>query len=260
MPRPTWLTTVLLTLTLTPTGFSHAGDGTGGAKFDMARYMQGRMVYEKNCIYCHGRRGRGDGPWAEGVEDKPRDFRSGIFKFRSTPVGFLPTDDDLRRTVRTGISGTMMPAFTKLTEADLDAVILYIKNLSTRWNRPELKSEPQKTPDPPAWMKDGASAPAHAKAGAGLYSQTCSVCHGPLGKGDGPGSKGLKDVWGHRILPADLSTGRFKSGPARTDLYRTISLGLDGTPMVGFKGALKPGQIWDLIAYIESLKAPTPTE
>ncbi|MDG2124465.1 MAG: cytochrome c [Verrucomicrobiales bacterium] len=93
---------------------------------------RGAWSTKKNCVFCHGRRGRGDGPWAKGVEEKPRDFRSGIFKFRSTPAGFLPTDDDLRRTVRTGISGTMMPAFKKLTTTALDAVIVYIKSLSTR--------------------------------------------------------------------------------------------------------------------------------
>lgn len=243
---------IALTFILAP-----SAPASGAEKSDMARYMQGRMVYEKNCVFCHGRRGRGDGPWAKGVEDKPRDFRSGIFKFRSTPVGFLPTDDDLRRTVRTGISGTMMPAFKKLTATDLDAVIVYIKNLSTRWSRPALKTDPLPTPAVPSWIKDPAARPVHIAAGGALFAKTCSVCHGATGKGDGPGSSGLKDVWGHGILPADLSTGRFKSGPGRSDLYRSISLGLDGTPMAGFNDSLKPEQVWDLIAYIESLKKPT---
>ena len=260
MPHP--IRNLLLILTLILPDGTAAGEEKepGGTRFDMARYMQGRMVYEKNCTFCHGRRGRGDGPWAEGVEDRPRNFRSGVFKFRSTPLGFLPTDDDLRRTVRTGISGTMMPAFKKLSATDLDAVILYIKNLSTRWNRPELKSRPLAVPAEPGWLKDATGRRGHVSDGAALYGKTCSVCHGPLGKGDGPGSKGLRDVWGHEIVPADLSRGQFKSGPARSDLYRTIALGLDGTPMAGFKDALKPGQVWDLIAYIESLKKPADPE
>ena len=167
------------------------------------------------------------------------------------------TDDDLRRTVRTGISGTMMPAFKKLTTTDLDAVIVYIKSLSTRWGRPGLKTDPRPTPAEPSWIKDPTVRSVHAAAGGALFAKTCSVCHGASGKGDGPGSGGLKDVWGHAILPADLSTGRFKSGPGRSDLYRSITLGLDGTPMAGFNEALKPSQVWDLIAYIESLKIPT---
>ena len=42
---------------------------------------------------------------------KPRDFTKGIFKFRTTPLGSLPTEADLMRTIRTGVSGTMMPTF-----------------------------------------------------------------------------------------------------------------------------------------------------
>ena len=58
-----------------------------------------RAVYETNCAVCHGIYGDGNGPAAHMFLARPRDFRQGIFKFRSTPSGSLPADGDLRQTV-----------------------------------------------------------------------------------------------------------------------------------------------------------------
>ena len=47
-------------------------------------------------------------PTASMFRIRPRDFRTGLFKFRSTPSGSLPTDDDLLRTVTQGVRWTGM--------------------------------------------------------------------------------------------------------------------------------------------------------
>ena len=62
------------------------------------------------------------------------------------------------------------------------------------------------------------------------------------------------DVWGFPIAPADLTQKHFKSGDRSEDLFRTISMGLDGTPMVGFRPALSELQIWELVSYLKSIK------
>ncbi|MEM7015058.1 MAG: cytochrome c, partial [Verrucomicrobiota bacterium] len=80
-------------------------------------------------------------------------------------------------------------------------------------------------------------------------------CHGADGEGDGPAAaEGFVDVWEHPIKPADLTRPHHKSGDGSQDLFRTIALGLDGTPMVGFSAALKEEQIWELVAYVRSIK------
>src|SRR5262249_53189661 len=79
---------------------------------------QATSVYNHACSWCHGEDGRGDGPAAFSINKYrsplPRDFTRGLFKFRSTPSGQLPTDDDLLRTVERGIPG-YMPSFKGLT-------------------------------------------------------------------------------------------------------------------------------------------------
>lgn len=216
-------------------------------------YLKGRYLYQKNCTTCHGTTGRGNGPWAAELTDKPRNFRTGVYKFRTTPYGKLPTDDDLRRTIRSGISGTAMPFFKDFSDDDVDALIVYLKSLSREWKKEELVAESLPLPETPKWFSDKEKRKAHAEKAAPQFRQLCATCHGETGNGDGPGAKGLVDIWENPITPASLSDEHHKSGDAPTDLYRTIATGLNGTPMVGFDGALPPDQIWNLVAFIQHL-------
>jgi mono/diheme cytochrome c family protein len=232
----------------------HSGEGP--AQLDIGEYLQGRHLFEQQCSPCHGANGRGDGEWSKDVTDKPRNFRTGTFKFRTTPPGFLPTSADLERTVRNGISGTMMPAFTDLRDQNLKAVLSYVRTLSSRWKDAANYHEPVLLPDLPDWFEDRDSINSHAANAAPLFQAMCATCHGTSGRGDGPAATSLIDVWKHPIKPADFSKPHRKSGSNPQDLYRSIALGLDGTPMTAYRDLLPPETIWSLVAYIQSLSAP----
>lgn len=221
---------------------------------EMALYLQGRYVYQKQCVLCHGRTGRGDGEFAKDVVTKPRNFRTGVFKFRTTDMGYLPTDDDLRRTIRSGVYGTMMPTFKKLSDSDITAVISYLKVLSPRWGKPEYAGKAHKLPEVPDWYQKPDEREVHIKKGRGLFKVNCAICHGKEAKGDGEGGKALIDLWENPILPADLTREHHKSGDTLKDLYRTIALGFDGTPMIGYMEALGQESLWDLVSYIKSIE------
>src|SRR6267378_1994924 len=76
---------------------------------------RGRQVYERYCVQCHGDRADGAGEVARWSQPKPRDFRGGVYKFSSTPYGFLPTPADLDRVIQNGLYGTRMPPFAALS-------------------------------------------------------------------------------------------------------------------------------------------------
>jgi mono/diheme cytochrome c family protein len=94
----------------------------------------GYALYRKHCLHCHGVFGAGDGPTAEYLFPRPRDYRPGIFKFTSTnPVNAKPTRDDLRKTLLYGLHGTSMPGFEAImTSSQIDQVIDYTMFLSMR--------------------------------------------------------------------------------------------------------------------------------
>ena len=92
---------------------------------------EGRGLFRKHCVICHGVTGNGRGP--AGISPPyPRDYRMGVFKFKSTPRGVKPTRDDLARSIRNGIAGTAMKPIPTLTEDDIQALVDYVIYLSMR--------------------------------------------------------------------------------------------------------------------------------
>jgi mono/diheme cytochrome c family protein len=80
--------------------------------------------------------------------------------------------------------------------------------------------------------------------GQKLYVGNCMTCHGPTGKGDGPGAAALEKK------PADLAA-RIRSGATDGELFWKISEGR--SPMISWKGSLSETQRWELVNYIKTL-------
>ena len=208
---------------------------------------RGREVYEVQCAICHGQDGAGNGMAAHMFRIQPRDFRHGLFKFRSTPSGSLPTDEDLFQTVTQGLRWTGMVGRADLAEVDRKAVIQYLKVLSPRFateppgHRVALPPPPMMTPDVLA-------------KGEQLYRDAeCGKCHGDAGRGDGPSAPGMKDDWGWPTQPSDLTWRPLKRGSAHEATYLTIATGLSGTPMPSYGDSLNGQEIWSLVYYLETL-------
>jgi cytochrome c oxidase cbb3-type subunit I/II len=223
----------------------------------------GKQVYERRCVGCHGETGDGNGPAAAFIQnDRPRNFTLGVFKFRLTPSGSLPTDGDLLRTITRGVRGTAMPTWHEIPEKDRLAVIQYIKYVLAADN-----SDPKKPylyfveepPEPPIYIDKAPppSAEIVARGKEEWEKAKCWECHGKEGKGDGEKAEGLEDDFGFPIPPANLTTGQFKSGPTADDIFRTMSTGLSGTPMPSFSDTLSEEELWAISYYVLSLSAFT---
>ncbi len=89
-------------------------------------------LYREHCAHCHGISGDGLGPTAAFLNPYPRDYRPGVFKFKSTERADKPTHADLVRILHNGIPGTSMPSFALLSAAQVDALAEYVKYLSIR--------------------------------------------------------------------------------------------------------------------------------
>ncbi|HYL59050.1 MAG TPA: c-type cytochrome [Candidatus Acidoferrales bacterium] len=90
--------------------------------------------------------------------------------------------------------------------------------------------------------------------GQRIYSENCASCHGPKGEGNGMCSAFLSP------RPRNFVAGvmRFKTTPGAelptdADLFRTVSLGLRGTPMPPWKFLLSENDRWAAIAYVKTL-------
>ena len=190
----------------------------------------GATLYKEYCLVCHGDKGDGNGFAAEYLDPRPRDFRSGVYKIRSTTS--LPTDEDINRVITKGIPGTLMPAFEfekDLKEVEIKTLVAYVKSFSDAFDG--------ETPEPISFPKPPPKTEELLAIGERLYEEfECSKCHGDEGKGDGPSAGDFKDDWGDPIRPYDFTVpDRMKGGSTVEDVYRTLYVGIGGTPMPAYK-------------------------
>ncbi len=102
----------------------------GGVTSDQANAHTG--LYQEHCVICHGISGSGAGPASRYQVPYPRDFRAGVFKWKSTARADKPTRDDLRRLLAAGIPGTPMPSFSLVSPSEREALVDYVIYLSVR--------------------------------------------------------------------------------------------------------------------------------
>ena len=214
----------------------------------------GKKVYQERCLVCHGVKGDGGGPAGiirraekngRVIEIYSRDFTVGVFKFRTTSTGCMPTDNDILRTISDGIERSFMPAHKDtLSSEEREAVKEYIKTFSEWWEEEEpCEAIAAKKPE---WV----GSPASTEKGKKIYKQMkCGECHGREGKGDGPGADGLKDDWGHKLLPFNFTTGELLRGSSPENVYITFTTGLDGTGMPSYEDSLGEEDRWHLVSY-----------
>ena len=214
-----------------------------------AQRASGKALYDKNCAQCHGDTGNGEGYATSHLSPRPRDFTTGKFKVRTTPNGALPTHQDLINIIRRGMPYTSMPAWPGLSDSEVSDLAYYIKTFSADFANPELVPKPVELPSPPAATNES------IELGKKLYEENgCLKCHGNLGRADGPSAPTLVDELGYPIRAANLTESwTFRGGSTREDIFRTMSTGLNGTPMPSFADSLTPEQRWAITDFIVSL-------
>jgi cytochrome c oxidase cbb3-type subunit 3 len=184
---------------------------------------RGDELYAAHCSACHGESGSG-----------------GVGVPLSLPSFLDSVDNDyLRSTIRHGRPGRVMPAFTALSDAQVNAIVRHIRG----WSK-------NPAPDYPATAVKGDAG--HGKA---LFSEHCAVCHG----GNGEGGTGTGVTFSRKrslpIIAPALNNPGFLAAATDQMIRYTLQNGREGTPMGSFlEKGLSEQDIDDIVSYVRTFE------
>ena len=183
----------------------------------------GEELYGRYCSSCHGSDGKG-----------------GVGVPLALP-SFLDTvsDEYLKKTIRNGRPGRIMPAFQGLSDAQITAMVKHIR----AWT------------DKPAIKEDMTPIEGDVKKGKKLFAERCVQCHGEEGRGGKGTGVTLSRKRDLPIIPPALNNSGFLASASDVMIRDTIANGRKGTPMISMLTAgLTETDIDDLVAYIRTFE------
>ena len=188
-----------------------------------AAAADGATLYAQNCAACHGDRGSG------GI---------GVPLALASAHG-LVSHDYLRKTIRSGRPGRVMPAFTALADAEVEAIVRYVQT----WG-------PAQAPRYAATRVGG-----NIANGRRLFSAHCASCHGASGEGGKGTGVTLSRPRDLPIMAPALHNPGFLAS-ANDQMIRAILVkGIKGTPMVSFlERGLSKKDINDVVAFVRGFE------
>ncbi len=255
-----------LSLLASPTFAQEGAEGFSAGKlpapFPAEQVEAGKRVYFTKCVWCHGVEGAGDGPGADRLWPRPRNFNAGTFKIRHTASGELPLIDvDLFQTVTHGLPGSAMPSWEGiLSEEQRKDVLAFVTTELVKdrsWQDEEFEELNILQLDQLA-AKAVPPTPESVVRGSELVVENkCIECHGLEGRGDG-NAFNLKDDWGFSIQPADWHKcwnfrGSRQDAYNVKNIFRTFSTGINGTPMPSFADNTTVEDRWHIANYVNHL-------
>lgn len=206
-------------------------------------------LYTQHCLRCHGVEGDGKGPASTNLRPQPRSFKKGAFKFRSTPLGTLPTVKDVEQVIAKGILKSSMPPFeTFLTSEEMTLLAQYTLKLSESSGREKGKPINFKIP-----RKESQD----LFQGKEVYTKLgCAQCHGEGGRGLGPAAGNIRDQEGWWLSPTDLTDAlAYGGGSDASSIFKHLKTGLgtaSGMPFYGESASNK--ELWQVAQYLESIQ------
>jgi mono/diheme cytochrome c family protein len=207
-------------------------------------YERGKTLFLTTCAHCHGLAGDGKGWDGDYLHPTPYDFRNMAGK----PMTPEAQGEHLAK-VTFGIDGTAMPVWGEFLPEDQrwDAV----KYLMDSWmagndNAASMYGDGAVAANFVTLSSDNWIGEGHMISvthGAELYGVYCATCHGPDGRGNGPGMEGN----------ASSSPAPFPSDMGESYVLWRVWEGIPGTLMYPFNWLLPEADIWDVTTYVDSM-------
>jgi len=150
------------------------------------------------------------------------------------------SDDYLRSTIRLGRPGRVMPRFMRMSDAQVDAIVKFLRERSGT--------------EPIEFSNDRiAGDVAHGRT---LYREHCAKCHAADGSGEGEGTGvTLSRERSFLVMPASICNPGFLASAPDQMIQRVVSVGRKSSGMPAFgKGKLSDSQINDVVAYVRSFE------
>lgn len=183
----------------------------------------GDELFARHCSSCHGKEGNG----GVGVPIALPSFLNSV------------SDEYLKKTIRLGRPGRIMPAFDILSDAQVTAIVSHIRGWS----------------DKPVLKEDATVIKGNVENGKKLFAGYCAQCHGE----NGVGGKGTGVTFSRKrelpIIAPALNNAGFLAAASDVMLRDTITFGREGTPMTSMLVAgLSEKDIDDVVSYVRSLE------
>ncbi|MDJ0739846.1 MAG: c-type cytochrome [Gammaproteobacteria bacterium] len=190
---------------------------------DAAAAPDGEALYVEHCAACHRLGGQG-----------------GIGLPLEAGKLANVSDDYLRKTVRVGRPGRVMPGFQRLSDAQVDAVVAFLRTQTATVERTFAE----------------APVPGDAARGEAVYVEHCQRCHGADGSGEGEGTGvTMSRERSFLVMPASISNRGFLASASDQMIRRSIVVGRKGSGMPAFgSGKLTDREIDDVVAYVRAFE------
>jgi len=183
----------------------------------------GGELYTEHCGACHQMEGQG-GIGLPLLNEKLADV----------------SDDYLRKTIRLGRPGRVMPGFMRISDAQVDAIIRFLRQQSG--TKAMTFSEEPIVGD--------------VVNGKSVYMEHCTKCHGADGSGEGKGTGvTLSRERSFLVMPASICNPGFLASAPDQMIQRVVSVGRKSSGMPAFgRGKLTESEINDVVAYVRSFE------
>jgi cbb3-type cytochrome oxidase cytochrome c subunit len=202
---------------------------------------EGKTIFTRECMVCHGDAGRGHGPYRDVLQPGPPDFGDGSYGDY--------TDSDYFWRISEGVPWTAMPSWNvEYGEEGRWKLVHYIRSIFTQTE--EKPPEPPEGEDftYPDFYKASMRFPADVsyERGRRYFLIHCAHCHGLAGDGQG---------WDGQYLdpqPADFREMRTKemTPEAQGEHLAKVTFGIQDTAMPTWGEFLPVDQRWDAIKYL----------